>query len=78
MKLFGYIEGTQTGFAYGLRDSDGTRYIEEYARVEPGWSDIRRKIGRAYSRATASLSRLEYTYRNRPDLLKLSPMEGQL
>ncbi len=74
-KLDSFVVGTQRGYAYGLVDENGTRYLERYSRVK-SWAS--QDIDAAYRFASSAAATLLYTLKQRPSLLKLSPMPGNL
>ena len=78
MKLKPYVVSTARGYAYGLRDDYGRRYLERYAHVEPGLSDWGGKIDRAYKIASDGAASLASTLAKRPELLTLKPMPGNV
>lgn len=78
-KLIGFVSVTQRGYAYGLRDREGTRYCEHYVRCA---SLSAADIDRAYQEARSNASSLESTWKRRPDLIRgrsgFGPMPGRL
>jgi len=65
MKLRTFVNGTQRGYAYGLCDEKGKRYIEQYAHITQ-----QKSIDEAYAEATHNVASLLSTWKRRPDLLK--------
>ncbi|NIR17492.1 MAG: hypothetical protein GWN86_27715 [Desulfobacterales bacterium] len=65
MKLQTFVQGTQRGYAYGLCDERGRRYIEEYVHITKTQS-----IDDAYQEASRNVASMLSTWQRRPDLLR--------
>ncbi len=68
MKLQTFVQGTQRGYAYGLCDERGRRYIEEYVHITKTQS-----IDDAYQEASRNVASMLSTWQRRPDLLRRRP-----
>lgn len=70
MKVRNFVEGTQRGYIYGLKDSRGKALIERVVRCT---SIKDADIDKAYREASLGAHLLLETWKKRPDIIRRSP-----